>query len=697
MAKFWRPGEAPVPAPNDSDAEPTPRPRRAGPTLQRAYDGQPRPLIYEYREEFLSKLETNQVIILSADTGTGKTTQVPQFLTQAGWAQRGYSIAIALPRRIAVLAATARIAQDRRIPPREIGGSEVGYCLRFETRRSAHTQIIFYTIGTLLSTLKQDPFLSAYSVIVIDDVHERSISIDILLGLLRLILQARPSLRIVLCTALSDTQQYFKYFESIAKCHVIHVQGRQHAVSVRYVAEPVPDYVDAASTACLALHEQWLKHPDHSDNQDILIFVPGVAEVDLVCKTLYEKVPDSKPHAGTKRKRRHGLQVAPLHAGLDISAQLSALMPASSGSQKVIVATNIAESSLTIESIQYVIDTGMQRDVIFSSDTNTSMLKTLPISKQAAEQRKGRAGRVRSGQCLRLYTKHAYDSMMPDHTTPEILKGDVTDVVLALAALGVSNVLAFNLLVAPPVEDLAAAYSRLHALGVVREDGTLTKSVGTLVADAPLPATMARALVAGEASGVGHQVASVCAMIEVSRLVFVDRRRFKGRQLFAAAEGDAITFLNVFRRYVNAGRSPRWCKKHGISPVAMEKAYKTCQVLRRSMRRARVDPDALARDAGASLASRVCRALVAGWHANAATVEPDGETYTVVQTGETARIHPESVLHGRAPSWIIAAETAHTTSKLLRCVAVIQPSWLAQDVPELFQDASAPLSESQDR
>lgn len=697
---FWRPGDRDLPR-----AQPPLRRSAAHPSLPAAH----------YRTRFLHLLETHRTLLVTAATGSGKTTQLPQYLADGGWSYRGRAVAVVLPTRVAVLAAAARVAQDRRIASEEIGGREVGYVLPFQARRSSDTAIVYYTAPALVAALRKDPTLGSLSVVMIDDAHERPVAVDVLLCMLRVVQERRGDLRIVIASAsLSCASDFVAFFGGPSAVPRLNVSGRNFPVRVHYARSPVSDYLEAALAIVVSVHAQWAAS-ELPSGSDVLVFVPGVEQVNLLCESVSEwassesaeVAPNNSQGCGhlrhAKRRRKStdrdsisfvanmtgrlsaNVDVFPLHAALPPKRQLEALEVPPDRTLRVVVATPIAQSSLTLPSVRTVIDSGFENTKAFSSVTQSLTFATVPISKASALQRAGRAGRLGPGVCYRLYTREHFENVLPLETAPEILRSDLSEALLSLSSVGVSDLGQFSFIVAPPRDALAAAFGRLHFLGAFGLNGRRSSRSGLNVYEIPLPPHLARALLEGQRRGVGRLLAVACAMLQVSKSLFTTRNGVG--EVFAAAEGDVVSFLNIYRRWVSSSMSTRWSARHGVSQAALERAHKVAVLLKKMLhRQSAPDPLAVAEDAERTVASRICRSLAVGLFSNLCTVMADGCTYRqVLSSNATAMIHPESVLHGRCSQFVVAAEMAKTKHVFLRHVSVVDPEWLVSDVPSLFQ------------
>ncbi|KAJ2964476.1 hypothetical protein NQZ79_g615 [Umbelopsis isabellina] len=411
--------------------------------------------IFKSRTQLLYLIEKYQTLVVVGQTGCGKTTQLPQYLEEAGWAAEGRKIACTQPRRVAATTVAQRVAE-------EIGGKlgdKVGYTIRFEDVTSENTRIKYMTDGMLFRETLIDPLLKDYSVIMIDEAHERSLYTDILLGVLKKyvifvdltyrIQKKRPDLRLIISSATLDAEEFYDFFNSNTTkdkakdtATIISLEGRMYPVDVLYTTEPVNDYVEKAIQTVFDIHT---KEP----NGDILIFMTGREEIDRVVSEISDR-------ASTLPQKALGITPLPIYAGLTTEEQARIFEPTQHGFRKVIVATNIAEASITIDGVVYVIDCGFVKLRAYNPKTGMESLTVAPISKASAKQRAGRAGRVKPGKCYRLYTEESF-MQLRDSSVPEMQRSNLAPVILQLKALGIDNVLRFHFLTAPPVEMMTRA------------------------------------------------------------------------------------------------------------------------------------------------------------------------------------------------------------------------------------------------
>ncbi|KAJ6611780.1 P-loop containing nucleoside triphosphate hydrolase protein [Mycena sp. CBHHK59/15] len=622
------------------------------------------------RYKLLYSVEKYGVVIVVGQTGCGKTTQLPQYLLESGWADSGNIIACTQPRRVAATSVAGRVATE----VGSILGDEVGYTIRFEdVSDKERTRILYMTDGMLFRETLVDPLLSRYSVIMIDEAHERGVYTDLLLGVLKKIRRKRPSLRLIVSSATLDASSFLDYFTSVnstVEATIVSLEGRMYPVEVAYLQEPAPDYVRKAAEVAWNINLQ-------QGAGDILVFLTGREDIERCLEELSDLLP-TLPRTATR------LVPLALHAGLSTDEQLRVFEPAERGTRKVIIATNIAEASVTIEGIKFVVDCGFVKIRTYNPTTALASLATVPTSVASATQRAGRAGRTSPGVCYRLYPPSAFDSL-PLSTPPEITRTDMTTPILQLKSLGIDDLMKFEWVSAPPAESVLRALEGLVAAGMIGEDGRLTV-IGEQVAECPVEVGVARMLFNSKELKCGDEILTIAAMTSVQD-VFVIPDGAPGalaeleRRKFTAEEGDHLTLLNAYNAFTRYGRSSGWCKSHALSFRAMSRAVSIRSQLKKYMQRFNLPTESCEGDA-----KRLCRCLVSGYWRNGARWVADG-TYRSVRGNRVGRssdshadinVHPTSVLFTRKPrsGWVVFHEMEETKKTQIRIITEIEPDWL---------------------
>jgi ATP-dependent RNA helicase DDX35 len=646
--------------------------------------------IAQLRDQILYTIETYPVTIVVGATGSGKTTQIPRFCLDAGWCADGKQIAVTQPRRIAATSVAARVAEEMGTPL----GQRVGYSIRFEDVTSANTQVKFVTDGLLLREMLVDPLLNRYSVIMVDEAHERSLSSDILLSLLKKVLRKRADLRVVVSSATLEAERFLDFFEPDEgeKVHgkskedfgkIIGIEGRTYPVEIQYVTAPTNNYIEAAVDAIIAIHT-------HESPGDILVFLTGREEIDDVIDLLGDHIADMPE---TQQK----LLTLPLYAGLPTEDQMFVFQKAPLNTRKVILATNIAEASVTIDGIAYVLDTGYVKLRTYNPALGIETLNVVPVSQASATQRAGRAGRTRPGKCFRLYTEDAFKKL-DAATFPEIQRSNLAPVMLQLLNLGITNVVRFDYISPPPSALVTRALDSLHALGALDASARLTKLLGTRMAELPLEPMLARCLLSAASPEFGcvQEMLSIAAMSTLSGNAFVSHDGGKkaldaARRRFAVAEGDHVAAYNVYEAFVRAGMSVQFCRENSLNHKAMVKAVSVRKQLASHLDRfgiatssALSAPDVL-RVGGTPLPERVTRCIAASFFAHAAHMKADG-SFTTVDGKTTLWAHPSSVFFHRKAEWVVYMEIMETRGKVyIRDLSAVEMGWLEEYAPGYYR------------
>jgi len=618
--------------------------------------------IWALKDELVKSITENQVLVVIGETGSGKTTQITQFLAEAGFANHG-RIGCTQPRRVAAMSVAKRVAE-------EYGcrlGQEVGYSIRFEDCTSPQTRIKYMTDGMMLRECLADGDLAAYSVIMLDEAHERTVHTDVLFGLLKKTVKRRKDLKLIVTSATLDADKFCAYFFN---CPVFTIPGRCYPVELLYSKEPETDYLDAALITVMQVH---LTEP----RGDILLFLTGQEEIDTACQILYERMKSLGPMVPE-------LIILPIYSALPSEVQTRVFEPAPEGARKVVIATNIAETSITIDGIYYVIDPGFAKQNVFNPKLGMDALVVCPISQACAKQRAGRAGRTGPGRCFRLYTESAYRNEMLPTTVPEIQRTNLSMTVLMLKAMGINDLLGFEFMDAPPPQTLVSAMYQLYTLGALDEEGLLTR-LGRKMAEFPLEPPLSKVLITAASEGFrcSDEVLTIVAMLSVQNVFYRPRDKQaqadQKRAKFFQAEGDHLTLLAVYQAWKNSKFSTPWCFENFIQSRSMRRAQDVRKQLLTIMDRYHLEIVSCGNDYNA-----VRRALVSGFFSHAAKKDPQ-EGYRTLVEGQPVYIHPGSALFQRNPDWVIYHELVLTTKEYMREVLAIEPKWLVELAPNFFR------------
>lgn len=552
-------------------------------------------------------------------------------------------------------------------------GEEVGYSIRFEDMTSSKTCLKYMTDGMLLREAMHDHDLTRYSTIILDEAHERTMATDVLMGLLKEVVQRRPDLKIIIMSATLDAQKFQRYFNDAP---LLAVPGRTHPVEIFYTPEPEQDYVEAAIRTVLQIHAT-------EPEGDILLFLTGEEEIEDAARKISLEADEMVREADAGP-----LKVYPLYGSLPPHMQQRIFEPAppprrpgGRPGRKVIVSTNIAETSLTIDGIVYVVDPGFSKQKIYNPRIRVESLLVSPISKASAQQRAGRAGRTRPGKCFRLYTEGAFKTELIDQTYPEILRSNLSSTVLELKKLGIDDLVHFDLMDPPAPETLMRALEELNYLACLDDDGNLTP-LGRLASEFPLDPALAVMLISSPEFYCSNEILSITALLSVPQ-IFVRpasqrKRADEMKNLFAHPDGDHLTLLNAYHAFKSpeAQENPKqWCHDHFLSLRSLQSADNVRMQLLRIMEREELEMISTPFE-DKKYHENIRRALCAGFFMQVAKKEPQGKSvYTTVKDNQNVLLHPSTVL-GYDAEWVLYNEFVLTTKNYIRTVTAVKPEWL---------------------
>ncbi|CAN6700625.1 unnamed protein product [Malus baccata var. baccata] len=616
--------------------------------------------IYKLKKELVQAVNENQVLVVIGETGSGKTTQVTQYLAEAGYTTKG-KIGCTQPRRVAAMSVAKRVAE-------EFGcrlGEEVGYAIRFEDCTGPDTVIKYMTDGMLLREILIDENLSQYSVVMLDEAHERTINTDVLFGLLKQLVKRRPDLRLIVTSATLDAEKFSAYFFN---CNIFTIPGRTFPVEILYTKQPESDYLDAALITVLQIH---LTEPEG----DILLFLTGQEEIDFACQSLYERMKGLG-------KNVPELIILPVYSALPSEMQSRIFDPVPPGKRKVVVATNIAEASLTIDGIFYVIDPGFAKQNVYNPKQGLDSLVITPISQASAKQRAGRAGRTGPGKCYRLYTESAYRNEMSPTSIPEIQRINLGTTTLTMKAIGINDLLSFDFMDPPSPQALISAMEQLYSLGALDEEGLLTK-LGRKMAEFPLDPPLSKMLLASVDLGCSDEILTIIAMIQTGNIFYRPREKQaqadQKRAKFFQPEGDHLTLLAVYEAWKAKNFSGPWCFENFVQSRSLRRAQDVRKQLLSIMDKYKLDVVS----AGKNF-TKIRKAITAGFFFHGARKDPQ-EGYRTLVENQPVYIHPSSAVFQRQPDWVIYHELVMTTKEYMREVTVVDPKWLVELAPRFFK------------
>lgn len=620
--------------------------------------------VYEQKQIILDALKENQVIVVQSPTGSGKTTQIPVILHEAGFSQNGI-IAVTQPRRIAALSVSEFISK-------QLGTKYpglVGYKMRFEDKTDATTRIKIMTDGILLQEMKLDPLLSKYSVIMVDEAHERSLNIDFVLGLLKRILKERKDFKVIVSSATMNAEAFSEYFEN---CPIVNIETITYPVTIVYDPPKISaTTITEQGSECLiekicSTVERVL---NNGEDGGILIFLPG----EKIIKDCLFKLDHSK----FARK----IYTLPLYGRLAKEEQERVFDPAPFGKKKVIISTNIAETSVTISDITTVIDSGLSKLNYYNPRTFTSSLVETAISKASSNQRKGRAGRTQAGTCYRLYSRKDFDTR-PLYTTEEIFRTDLSEVVLQMAELGIKDFMDFDFIAPPGKEGIIGAVDTLNMLGALNKDNSLS-SIGKLMVQFPLEPRISRIIVESiirypnvlEEAIIASSFLSTNSPFLLPQGEEMEAR--KAHHAFRDMQGDFVSYLNIFSAYKNSTNKERFCKKNYLDERVMSEIDNINEQLKEI-----VSDMNIPILNGGKRGDYLC--CIASGMIQFVCIRTGKEKYKTLTTDRIS-IHPGSVMFKQDPLYFVAGEIVRTSRMYAMSVSPLTKPLLNQISEDLLK------------
>lgn len=623
--------------------------------------------VYEQKERILAALKDNQVVVVQSPTGSGKTTQIPVILHEAGYDANGM-IAVTQPRRIAALSVSEFIAK-------QLGTTYpglVGYKMRFEDKTDLTTKIKIMTDGILLQEMKLDPWLSKYSVIMVDEAHERSLNIDFVLGLLKRVLAERKEFKVIVSSATINAETFSKYFNG---CPIVTIETQTFPVTMVYdppkiAASTISETASAAMLAKISSTVERILSND--DDGGILIFLPG-EKIIKDCMGMLDK-----SHFAKK------IHTLPLYGRLSKEDQERVFLPAPKGKKKIIISTNIAETSVTISDITYVIDSGLAKLNFYNPHTFTSSLIETQVSKASCNQRRGRAGRTQPGTCYRLYPKKDFETR-PMYTTEEIYRTDLSEVILQMADLGITDFTGFDFISPPGIENIHGAVETLNMLGALAPDNSLS-STGKMMVAFPLEPRISRIIVESimRYPNVLEEILVAASFLSAnSPFVLPPGEEMEARRAhhaFRDIQGDFVSYLNLFNAWLKCddnAKKEKFCKKNYLDERIMREIENIDAQLKDIIFHMNIPvlgggskSDYLA-CIGCGMIQFVC-------------IRKKRECYQSL-TADNIFIHPGSVMFKQDPLYIVAGEIVRTSRMYAMSVSPLTKSILAQISPDILR------------
>lgn len=642
--------------------------------------------VYKVKDEVLPALLENDVTILIGETGSGKSTQIPQFLMDT----MDRNIAVTQPRRVAAMNLAMRVADEYGCHV----GEEVGYSVRFNNMTTRKTKLKYITDGMLLREMMIDPKLSKYSTIIVDEAHERTILTDLLIGFLKGLLLERnkdkdyPDFKVIIMSATLDAEKFSKFFNNAP---ILFIEGKMYPVERYYMDKPAEDIIDAMVKSIIQVNQG-------EQSGDILCFLPGQEDIDKTVDILTNIAPELPKEAPI-------IVPMPLYAALPPQQQMKIFSKLKPRQRKVIISTNIAETSVTVPGIKYVIDSGLRKVKVWRHQLGLSTLLTVPISKASATQRAGRAGRESSGKCYRLYKEKDYFKLT-DTTEPEILRSEIISPVLMLKKLGVDDILGWHWLENPGKDSLLASLQQLYTLGALNNLGKITE-IGEKMVILPVAPHLASVLIKAQEFNVLNDVIDIVSCLSVDNLLLTpsSEKRDEINALrndtcsLGTSYGDLIMLKELFDIYNTIKENDerkKWCKELAVS----YKGFKNVNRIRKQIRDYMSllgdvsshydfhnDHDATMDIDDNDLTNQldvdsILKSFLSGFISNTAIGMPD-RSYRTVTNGNLISIHPSSLLFGKKKDAIMYIEFVYTIKGYARNASAIKLEWLQEVVPQL--------------
>ncbi|KAL2495808.1 RNA helicase family protein [Forsythia ovata] len=636
--------------------------------------------ILQFEEKIVETVENNPVVVIIGETGSGKSTQLSQILHRRGFTKSG-TIAVTQPRRVAAVSVSRRVAQELGVTL----GEEVGYAIRFEDRTSEKTLIKYLTDGVLLRESLSNPELNQYSVIILDEAHERSLNTDILLGLMKRLIKFRASnLKVLITSATLDGEKVSRFFSN---CPILNVPGKLFPVEILHSSERPKSYIEAALKTAIDIHAREPKG-------DVLIFMTGQDDIEKMVTKLEERIQNLDEGSCMDAI------ILPLHGSLPPEMQVRVFSPPPPNCRRFIVATNIAETSLTVDGVVYVIDSGYVKQRQYNPSTGMYSLDVVQISKVQANQRAGRAGRTRPGRCYRLYPSMVYEDDFLDATIPEIQRSSLAGSVLYLKSLDLPdiNILKFDFLDAPSSESLEDALKQLYLIDAINEDGSVT-SLGRIMAELPLEPSLSRTLLEANDCGCLSQALTVAAMLSAETTLLSSRSKNTEKKRKnppsdlpdGSGWGDHIQLLQIYEIWHQTDYNINWCKDNNLQVRGMKfvkDVRKQLSQIMQKIAKGSLDVKTSKRQKQGQDYRALRKALCSGYANQLAERMIRHNGYrTLGFKSQVVQVHPSSVLKpdedGMLPNYVVYHELIATSRPYMCNVCAVEVAWVGPILSKL--------------
>lgn len=624
---------------------------------------------FKVKDQLINIINENQVIIIIGETGSGKTTQLPQILYNAGYHNNGI-IGITQPRRMAAISVSKRVSDEMNVKL----GEEVGFTIRFNDLTSNLTKIKFMTDGVLLRETLNDSNLNKYSCIIMDEAHERSLNTDILFGIFKKLLIKRRDFKLIITSATMNSLKFSKFFNNAIQ---FKIPGKIYPVDLMYRSIPTIDYIDSAVKQSLKIHLS-----NMNEKGDILIFMTGQEDIEITCQLINDELNELKK----LNNEIKNLDILPIYSNL--SSNLQSKIFNNSNNRKCIVSTNIAETSLTLKGIKFVIDSGLMKLKVFNPKLNMDSLQIVPISKAQASQRSGRAGRTCPGKCFRLYTLSSFEDEMWNEPIPEIQRSNLMNTILLLKNLNINDINKFKFIDKPSIESIETSQYELWSIGALNNFGILT-NLGKNMSKFPIDPMLSKLIIISNFKKFNCtiEIIKIVSMLSVP-IIFIrskkdlklQKKSDKIRENFQISESDHLTLLNIFNQFQNIKNNKEdWCNKNFLNFKSLKNAVEIYDQLIQLFEKNNLNNNKKEKISTCYNNWDIIReCLCASFYSNAAEFYKNGQ-YKHLRSGLEMYLHPTCTLNGIGdlPKYVIFHELLMTSQKQhMNYVTSVKGEWL---------------------
>lgn len=629
--------------------------------------------VYRFRSEIIKTCSENKIIIIEGDTGSGKTTQIPQFLIESCICPSDKIVVCTQPRRVAAINVSSRVAEEMDV---ELG-SYVGYNVRFDNNTSEQSRLVYMTDGLLLREFITDSLIKKYGAVIIDEAHERTINSDLILGLLKKVLETRDDLFVIVMSATINADKFIDFFTIKGKIPPhIKVPGKMYHVECFYSENDVDDYIKEAIDTVYKIHTS-------EDYGDILVFLTGEDEINTAVAEIKKKCfPTNSFCEGIKV-----VNVLPLFSTLSPKEQAKCFEKSEKSIRKIIISTNIAETSITIDGVVYVIDCGLIKQATYNPIRRMKALQPTKISKAAAVQRAGRAGRTQPGKCYRLYTKDAFENSLPEQQEPEINRSNLTAFLLLMVSIGIKNLKDFYYIDPPNQHYFRTALLELQYLGAIDNKGQLTE-IGKLMSYIPLDPCLSKALIASKNFGCNTEVSAIVSMLSDQSQIFLRPRDKKNEyekahSRFRKNNSDHLSMLAAFEEFQN-NPTKEFCETNFLNYRALENSLKSKGQILLLLGKINV-PILSIPYTNNNRGDLILQSLLEGLFLKIAMRDPISGLYQFPSKIGSANIHIGSTCKDGKPNWVIYGDYVLISDAYITNVSEIKPNWIVPSSVAYFK------------